>query len=159
MESIAFMVLTLGCLGLAIPTGNRAMLRTVLTILGCWALGMLWRNTVVPSSDWPWLFYAVTDSIAAMIILRSPAGKWQGFIGLCFLVQIATNVGYGWAFLERGYNFDAAMLAWNINYWLGLVKLALLGVWGGTSIIALGGFRRSWLHHYLPRHQGSRGGQ
>lgn len=134
--NLTFFCLALACMGISLWTDNGGMRRTVWTLLGCFAVGVVWR-TVTVDSNWPWFFYAVTDAIAAWIIMRNPAGKWQGWIGLCFIIQMCVNIGYGGALLDQGYSYEAALLAWKINSLMGYIKLLLLGVWGGVSVVAL----------------------
>lgn len=151
MSATFFCAMAAG-LFLSLSLRNWAMLRTVLTILAAWGCGTFYRLVIVPDSDWPWLYYAALDAISAAIIIRHPANKWQGWIGLCFLVQFAANIGYGANYIERGYDYDAAVLAWSFNGWVGHAKLILLAGWGGAAIAGYLRGRTRVLFHPAPRH-------
>lgn len=130
---------------------DRMMLRTCLTLLGCAVAGIIWRMLIAPDDQWPWLAYAVIDIVGAYIVTRRRACRWQGWIGLCFLIQFAMNIGYGAAYLDQGYSYDSALLAWENARHITDVKLLLLGAWGGLSFADLIA-RRSRLFPASPPH-------
>lgn len=142
---------------LSIVLRNPAMFRTVAAMAGCAAAGLLWRYVIVPDSDWPWLTYAIIDAAGAAIIIRHPACRWQGWVGLCFLIQFAMNIGYGAAVLRYGYSYDAAILAYEGAGLLTIAKLICLGGWGGLSILDFVRRRARLLFHY-PAHRQDHGG-
>lgn len=108
-------------------TGEKAMLRTVGALFGAWLLN--WGYVMLTGSYTPWAWFTAVDTIAAAIILIRPAGKVQGLIGVCFLVQLAQHIGYGVNYVENGYSWDAAMLHWQVQYGIGFIKLFLVGAW------------------------------
>lgn len=134
---------------------DRMMLRTCMTMLGCSIAGILWRTMIAPDVQWPWLTYAMIDAVGAYIVIRHPACRWQGWIGLCFLIQFAMNIGYGAAILDQGYSYDAAVLAWENAGHIANLKLLLLGAWGGLSFADLIARRSRLLSASAPRHGGT----
>jgi hypothetical protein len=112
-------------------TGEKAMLRTVAALFGAWVLN--WGYVTLTGSYTPWAWFTAVDAIAAAVILIRPAGKIQGLIGVCFLVQIAQHIGYGVNYVENGYSWDAAMLHWQMQYGIGFIKLFLVGGWAAWN--------------------------
>lgn len=112
-------------------TGEKAMLRTVGALFGAWVLN--WGYVTLTGSYTPWAWFTAVDAIAAAIILIRPAGKVQGLIGVCFLVQIAQHVAYGANYLENGYSWDAAMLHWTVQQVIAFIKLFLVGAWAAWN--------------------------
>lgn len=145
MDAALFLAVVVGCGILSVFVRSAPMTRTCLTLLACWFVGIAWREWIEPANQWPWLLYAIVDIIGAAIIIRHPAGRLQGFIGLCFLVQFAMNIGYGANYLQHGYSYDAQLLAWEANTRIGNLKLLFLGGWAGGWLVGLGGGRTSLL--------------
>lgn len=153
MSAGLFFAIMLAMGAVAIAARNGPMLRTVAALMGCSAIGLLWRYAIVPDSEWPWLTYAVIDLVGATIVISHPACRWQGWIGLCFLIQVAMNVGYGAAYLALGYSYDAALLAWEMAGHFTVLKLFLLGAWGGLGIVDHLTRRAGFRYYAAPHHQ------
>lgn len=126
-------------------TGDRPMQRTVLALLGAFFVQALYTQATVLATwmGWlaypsysPWALFIATDTAAAFIILRHPAKIWQAFIGVCFVVQIALHAGYGFRYLENGYDYEIAVQHWVYVQVLGYIKLFLLLAWGGWNVVA-----------------------
>lgn len=135
---------------IALTQGGEPMRRTILSLAGAWALN--WGYCAVTGLASPWAWFVGVDTVAALAILRHPAGKVQALVGTCFLIQIAINIGYGANLLWNGYNFDAELLRWQSDYAIGFVKLAMVlawGLWNAKSLRNLGRYRRP-AYHYRP---------
>lgn len=94
----------------------------------------------------PWLWYVVTDGLAARVILHQPAGRAQSAIGWVYMAQILMHGVYAVS--------DHALAAnpyWQILMSLALVQLLILGGWvigrGGRHFGLGGGADRSGLAH------------
>jgi hypothetical protein len=128
LESGAYLAALVATACIALLQKSEPMRRTIIALAGAWILN--WGFCTLFDVTSPWLWFIAVDTLAATVILWHPAAKAQAVIGTCFLVQIATNIGYGANLLWNGYNYDAELLRWTIDYRIGFAKLALVGAWG-----------------------------
>jgi hypothetical protein len=71
----------------------RPLLRTALAITVNWLVGTAYVQ--ITHDYTPWYFNIVIDGIAAYVVMRRPASKVQGYIGLFYIIQICYHVGFG----------------------------------------------------------------
>lgn len=137
------------------PKRREPLLRTGGTILAVWLLGVAYVNLVQDFT--PWKFNLPADACAAFLIMRRPAERIQGYIGLTFCIQVTFHIGYGIREL-MGAPSDAVLYYDALTY-LALLQLLLLGGWCGGiwrhAFIAGGGVFRSKMAHWsFARHSG-----
>jgi len=118
---------------LATAKGDAAMRRTVAVIFAAWVLDIAFtRLTGIYA---PWLWFVVIDTIAVRILMFPPRGKLQGFVGVAFCAQLAVNIGYGAYTVQYGYDFERAILRWEVIEVIGYVKLFLVGGWALADVV------------------------
>jgi len=99
--------------------GTPQMLRTILTIFANW---IACEGYVLYTGDpTPWVWFAAVDTIACLIILRQPAGKWQAAIGAIYLGQVIVSFVFGARNILYGANPYTTY-----DYWLMLTRLGWL---------------------------------
>lgn len=116
------------------------MLRTFLTFLVAFLAQNIW---IMATGVWtPWEWMTAVDIVAAAVVIRHPANRWQGYIGIFYLVQIMMHLGYGANVLLYGHDFARELVHWWWNNAIGYAKLFLAGGWVANALIA-GHFRRA----------------
>lgn len=117
------------------------MLRTALTLLADMLAAYAYSFTL--GGGWDYSLYMIgVNAIAAVIVLRHWAGKWQTAIGVCFIFQIGTDTGRVASEFYFGMSDDFVV------YWmttaLAFVQLVFLGGWYASE--RLGYFDRRFDH-------------
>lgn len=128
-------------------------------------IGTMQRAAIVLALNWlvntafvlrtgvydPWLFYLITDSISAGVVLYPPAGRVQSLIGGTFIAQILMHVVYGVSkFMHPNISPERY---WEVLTVLGFVQLLILGAWAGGYWIR-SAYR--WVRSRYPRTIGAR---
>lgn len=102
------------------------MKRTAITLVIVYALQLLYAGTIGYNLSWS-IFMFCIDGIAARIITWEPAGKWQGYVGLSFILQMGVHAGkFGAELLGNSVYFD---LYWWTLTGLAFLQLLLIGGW------------------------------
>lgn len=119
---------------LTVTTGVSTMMRTAIVIFVAY-----WVNTffVLRAEIYdPWLFFIISDSVAAWAVLHQPAGRIQSVIGGLLITQIVVDLLYGVSkfFNPETVSADAYL---DLLYALGILQLILLGGWAGGHWIAV----------------------
>lgn len=112
---------------MTITTGIGPMRRTAIVL----ALNWLVNTAFVLATGVydPWLFYLITDSISAWIVLYPPRGRVQSLIGGTYLAQIVMHAVYG---ISKFLHPDiSAERYWQVLTILGFVQLLIIGGWAG----------------------------
>lgn len=107
---------------LILPMRSEQMTRVYAALLCNWAANtsyVLYSGVYDPAT-----WFAMTDMIAAAIILSHPAGRVQAAIGWIYMAQIITHAVY---FLRGGTEIDAYL---TLLDQLGALQMILLGGWG-----------------------------
>jgi len=113
---------------------NEPMLRTSLVILANWLANTAFV-TIAGVYD-PWVWFMLTDAIAAGVVLMHPAGRMQASIGWIYISMILVHFGYWFA-----RNPDAILDYLYILDWLAVAQIGLMVLWG------MGGVARRIGHH------------
>ncbi len=115
------------------------MIRSGLALLINWlaCVGIvLWLNDATP-----WLWFALFDAVACVVITVRPAAKMQAIMGAIFVAQIVCHTVYGTSILMGGTpnaNFYLGTLDW-----LSWGNLAVFIMWTGGRFVRLGLSHRS----------------
>ncbi len=110
----------------AISLRSRQMLRVSLAMFGNWILN---TGFVLATGNYtPWLWFAATDFIAAAIVLREPAGRWQGAIGWTYIAQILMHFVFG-MMQVIGKNPDGDAYLDTLTA-VAVAQMALVTLWG-----------------------------
>jgi hypothetical protein len=128
---------------MAIFTRRSAMIRTCAAIFAAWIAN--YSYIMLTGSEYPVWWFVAIDAIVARIILLKPAGRIQGWIGCCFIVQVCINMGLGLAYWGEAIPYLAQVKAWSYTTPIGYIKLALIGAW------ALHDGTRLYIHHLRGR--------
>jgi hypothetical protein len=102
------------------------MKRTVLTLLVVYGLQLAYAGLIGYNTGWS-IFMFCVDALACRIITWQPAGKWQGYVGLSFILQMGVHAGKAGAEL-LGYAPDINLYWWVLTA-LAFLQLALVGGW------------------------------
>lgn len=102
--------------------GSRQMIRTIAVIFAVfvaeWFLKGWW-----PSSEYAVAMFVV-GSLACIAITWHPAGKWQGIVGLSYILEIGVHVGR----IASGENADITSYWWGLSS-IAILQLFLVGGW------------------------------
>ena len=74
-------------------TRTEALMRCLLAVVAVWCAGYLYGAAAGDYTHWA--FNILTDGLAAVLILRHPAGKMQAALGGTYAVQVAMHIAYG----------------------------------------------------------------
>lgn len=102
-----------------------AMSRVASALILNWVAGYLFNEVFHTTTPWAWSF--AIDTVSAVIVLWSPACRWQALIGASYIVQIMMHAMF-------------ALGRWHPHsYWEALtavawLQLALLLLWGGAGV-------------------------
>lgn len=102
--------------------------RTALAFAGCWTVQTAF---VLATGIYdPWMFFAATNIIAAIVVLVPPADKAQAAIGSLLAGQALLDCAYGLAG-----NPDAILGYLHTQTNLGWLILLILGGWNGGIFV------------------------
>lgn len=119
-------------------TRDGALVRSFVAVAGIWVAG---ASYVAETGIYdPWPLSVVLDVMAAMIILRHPAGMFQAFLGVLFILQIAMHIGYAAAKYQGGGDIYTYYDALTYAAW---VQLLVLSGWASERLVK-NWLRRVW---------------
>lgn len=115
---------------------NGAMFRTAVTMLLKWFAStaiIFWLD-----NDHPWAWFALFDTMAAIIITVRPAGKMQASIGGIYVAMILCHAVYGTTTLLGEFTDTSYYL--NTLDILEVIAIGLLGAWvgGRGALVGIG---------------------
>lgn len=129
-----FLAPLLVVVALTMTTGVPPMRRTAIVLfIAYWVNTLFVLRTEVYD---PWLFFIISDFVAAWAVLYQPAGRVQSVIGGLILTQIMVHFLYGASkfFNPETVSADAYLQILDV---LGFLQLILLGGWAGGHWIAV----------------------
>lgn len=120
-------------------TRTEALMRCLLAVMAVWCVGYLYGAAAGDYTHWA--FNILTDGLAAVLILRHPAGKMQAALGGTYAVQVAMHIAYGarelWGIPDPVAYYEM----------LTLVAYAQLAILGGWCVGTWGGRLLDRLRH------------
>ena len=106
-----------------------ALLRSFAAVAVIWAAGAAYVSETRIYDPWP--LSMALDIMAAMIILRHPAGLFQALLGVLFMLQIAMHIGYAAA---KGNGSADIYLYYDALTYAGWVQLMVLSGWASGRL-------------------------
>jgi hypothetical protein len=82
--------------------------------------------------------YILIDALSGYVVLRHPIGCAQRAIGLLFAMMVMAHVGYLVSDIMGSTSYGSDLMHWNMQYGIGWIQLAILGVWGaGDAVVTI----------------------
>lgn len=131
--SIMYGYIALLCALVFIHRERGPMRRTIWTLFAVMVAGYAFHYTV--GSDWTYsAFMILVNAIGCRIIVKEPAGQWQGLIGWAFILQIGADTGRIAREINGGAS-DMTFLYW-VTTAIAYSQLLLVIGWGIHDRIA-----------------------
>lgn len=104
----------------------QALLRCLLAVIAVWCVGYAYGDLTGDYTHWQ--ANILFDGLAAVMILRHPAGKMQAALGGTYAVQVTMHSSYGaralWGVPDPVAYYEMLTI-------VAYAQLAILGVWAG----------------------------
>jgi hypothetical protein len=136
-----YLLWMLAICGTALAFRHGGMSRAALVIMGNWAA--VYGFNAAFGTFCPWVWWITIDALSALVVLRSPASKWQILIGVLYIVMTAGDAAYGALQALHGFP-DKPLLRhsyWEVQLYASCLQLINLFTWGAWH-----GGRRAYHH-------------